>query len=435
MKKQVIALAAAGAIFASMLGGATAAQAAVTPGTITISPTTGNLTDTDFLYSLAASVPAPAGFTAASNTYVYQGGASLGSVSNKRTPAVTLYGATGLDGVTPVNLSRSFSATNDFVSNKKLGDVVGLVPGPFELRLFFFNSAFTSDLTTGAYITLPLTLSAAGVWSLPVALTPTTTALTAGAAGTTVTLTATVKVGAATTATTGNVVFKEGAATVATVPAVAGVATATLSSVSNGSHTYTAEFAGDATLAASVSGNASVGIGLLGPVDATTGPATLSPNVIVTIPNNVGTLTLSGVTSVVDLGTATLAGGTLNASGNLAAVVTDTRQTDKLPWNLTGQVGDFTAAGGKVLNGKYLGWTPTNPQTVAGTTATGSTGGPVVLPAPATAAGLKVGGSVLAAGYPDVTGTVTNAAAVLQLKAPSNTPAGNYSATLTLTLV
>ena len=38
-------------------------------------------------------------------------------------------------------------------------------------------------------------------------------------------------------------------------------------------------------------------------------------------------------------------------------------------------------------------------------------------------------------GAPSAAGSVTNASALLQLKAPANTPSGAYSATLTLTLI
>jgi hypothetical protein len=433
INKKIAALAVASALILAGLSAAQAAQADQIPGTITITPTSGNASDTFFITSVATSVGAPVGYRNASTSQIFQGGVLKGNISNLRlTSMASTYGTNGLDG-NPAYLDRSVTSTNNYVSNKSLGAIVSpLVTGNFEYRYYYHALSTSLDLVNDKYLSLTLYYDAAtGNWGPPVVLTPTTTSLTASAAGTTVTLNATVKNGAATVATTGNIVFSEGATVVATVPATAGVATATLSGVANGSHTYTAAFAGDATFAASASGNASVGVGLLGPVDATSGPGSLSPNVIVTIPNNVGTLTLSGVTSVVDLGTAVLGGGTLNASGTLAAVVTDTRQLDKAPWNLTGQVGDFTS-GAKVLSGKYLGWTPA---IAAGTTALGSTAGAVVFPAPATTLGLKAVGSILVNGYPDVTGTVTNASALLQLKAPSNTPAGNYSALLTLTLV
>jgi hypothetical protein len=138
------------------------------------------------------------------------------------------------------------------------------------------------------------------------------------------------------------------------------------------------------------------------------------------------------VPATVALGTAALTTGTpvssrtLDAQGTLNAVVTDSRQLDYPAWSLTGQIGDFTS-GAKVLSGKYLGWTP------AVTGAPNSVAGAVVLPAPATVNGLKTI-STLATGAPNDV-EVSNVSALLQLKAPKNTPAGNYSAVLTLTLI
>ena len=213
--------------------------------------------------------------------------------------------------------------------------------------------------------------------------------------------------------------FTEGATTVATVAVASGSAVATLSAVADGPHSYVATFVptNAAVYTTSASGTASVYVGA----------QVATSNITTTIPSGVGTLTLTGVSTTVALGTATLSGGTLNASGTLNAVVTDTRQLDYPAWSLTGQVGNFTA-GTKTLDGKYLGWTPA----VSGTA--GSVAGAIVLPATGSVNGLKTV-STLATGAPSNAGTVTNASALLQLKAPSNTPAGAYSATLTLTLI
>ena len=114
----------------------------------------------------------------------------------------------------------------------------------------------------------------------------------------------------------------------------------------------------------------------------------------------------------------------------LVSTVTDSRQLEYPAWSLTGQVGDFTA-GALTLDGKYLGWTPS---VLGSSTAAGSVAGAVVAPATTTGNGLKTS-SVFATGLPNTTGEVTNVAALLELKAPRNTRAGSYSATLTVTLV
>ena len=430
--KRIAALAVAGAMVVGGVGVAQSAQAAEIPGVITITPTSGNVnTDVDFLYSIGVSVGAPEGFRAISGTFVYQGGVNMGAVSNVRAPSTpTTYGTFGLDG-NPSFADRSLSPTNDYVTNKLLSQTdVPLATGAFELRNYYFPLSTSIDLVNDPYVKLDMTYDAAtGDWAVyepPVASIATTVSLTGSTtlnAGE-VSLAATVKKADATTATdaVGDVVFKEGAATVATVPVASGAASALLTGVADGAHTYTAEFVpSDTVYAGSTSGSVLVNVG---------SPAPQTSNITVTIPSGVGTLTLTGVDSSVSLGTASHAGGTLNAQGTLHSVVTDSRQLEYPAWSLTGQVGDFTSAvGGHVLDGKYLGWTPS----ITGDAA-GSAAGAVVLPAPGSVNGLKTS-SVFATGLPNEAGSITNASALLQLKAPAKTRAGAYSATLTLTLV
>ncbi len=429
-----VALAVAGAMVAAAFGGAQAAQAAPIPTpvggptpTITITPTSGNVnTDVNFLDSIRVNVGAPAGFQTISGMVAFQNGVNMGSLATVRTPSTpTTYGTFGLDGNASF-ADRSISPTNNFVSNKLLnGTTVPLVTGAFELRNYYFASS-TSPQYTDPYVSLAMTYDAVtGAWSVvvpPVAPIATTVSLSASAAASTVSLSATVKLPDTTTATAaaGNVVFKEGVTTVATVPVALGLASASLTGVANGSHSYTAQFVPSNTVY--LTGTSAASTVQVGGIQATS-------NITVTIPANVGTLTLTGVSTSVPLGTAVLntASNTLDASGTLNAVVTDTRQTDAAAWSLTGQVGDFTA-GSKVLSGKYLGWTPA--------VAAGSIGtaGAIVLPAPTSLNGLK-DISQMSLGAPSTAGSVTNASALLQLKAPANTPSGAYSATLTLTLI
>lgn len=422
LTKRVAALALAGAMVVGGVAVAQSAQAAEIPGTITVTPTSGNVnTDTNFLNSIAVSVGAPVGYRMLSGTFVYQGGVEIGSVAQARSTAmVSTAGTNGLDG-NPAFMDRSIIPTNTYVSNKLLNDpaLSALQSGQFELRYYYFASNTSPNRATDPYVKLDMTYNATtGAWSVYTPAAATTVSLSAGASGTDVTLAATVKKADTTTATdaVGNIVFKEGATTVATVAVAGGVASTVLTGVANGAHTYTAEFvATDAVYAGSTSAGSTVQVGGIS-ADST---------VNVTIPSNVGTLTLTGVSTTVNLGTAALSGGTLNASGTLNAVVTDTRQLGEAAWNLTGQVGNFTD-GAKTLDGKYLGWTPS----VSGI----GTAGAAVAPAPATTDGLK---SIrqLASGAPTNAGTVSTVSATLDLKAPSNTPAGSYSATLTLTLI
>jgi hypothetical protein len=429
IKKRIAALALAGAMVAGGLAFAQSALAApISGGTLTITPTSGNVnTDVVFLNSLQTNVGGPAGFRTISGLFVYQAGVKIGSIATVRTPSTpSTYGTFGLDGNAGF-ADRSISPTNNFVSNKLLNDVAlsGLVSGQFELRNYWFASATTPDYANDPYVSLQMTYnSTTGAWSVYAAPIATTVSLTAGASGTTVSLSATVKKASdssTATAAVGNIVFKDGSTTVATVAVASGVASTSLVGVSNGSHTYTAQFAPtDSVYDTSTSGGATVTVG------GVTGTTTIN----VTIPTGVGSLTLTGVPTSVNLGTAVLGGGTLNASGTLGPItVTDTRQLGYPAWSLTGQVGDFSD-GTHTLNGKYLGWTPA----LSGTGNAGVAG-------PAVAAGTGNGNtglktvSVLASGSP-VDGVPTTAvSAALALAAPANTPAGAYSATLTVTLI
>ncbi len=426
ISKKIAAFAVTAALTVGGLGVAQSATAAQIPsGSITVTPAAGNISDQYLFQSITASAAAPANFRAASGTFAYQNGVEMGSLAQMRQPGLLAeYGTTGLDGATPAHHDRVVAEQNNYVSNKQLSALsTPLQTGAWELRLYYFASSTSPNRATDPYVKLDMTYDAAtGAWAVYTAATATTTSLTASAAGSAVTLTATVKNGAATaTNATGNVVFKEGATTVGTIAVANGVAATTLAAVANGAHSYTAEFQPTGTTyAASTSGAASVHVGAQ--QDDT--------DVVVTIPNNIGALTLSGTSASVDLGTAVLTGNTLNASGTLSTTVTDTRQLGNAGWSLTGQVGDF-ADGAKVLEGKYLGWTPV---VAATTTAAGSVAGAVVAAAGSTGSGLKTS-SVLATGAPNETGPVTNVTALLELKAPRTTAAGSYSATLTVTLV
>ena len=429
--KKIAVLAVAGALVLTGVAAGQSAQADQIPGTITITPTSGNASDAQFIQSIATSVGAPVGFRAASTNQIFQGGVLKGNMSNLRKPDMpSTYGTNGLDG-NPASLDRSLTNSNNYVSNKSLSAITSpLVSGPFELRYYFHTSVTSLDLVNDKYVSLTLTFDAAtGNWSIPVVATATTLSLSASTTANAgeAALSATVKdaAGNATlTAAAGNIVFNEGATAVATVPVVNGVASTTLTGVANGTHTYTAVFqTSNAVYSTSTSSSATVNLGAL------VSPVSTGSNITVAIPTGVGNLYLTSYSNSVDLGTAVKAGGTLNASGTLSAVVTDERQIEYPAWNLNGQVGNFTKTGGTVLDGKYLGWTPS----VAVNTL-GSYAGPVVTPAPGTTNGLKTI-SLLATGAPSVNGTVTSASALLQLKAPVNTPSGAYSATLTLTLI
>jgi|GEM_PF-1065435 len=446
IKNKFAAVAVASALILGGVGAAQSAQAApISGGTITLTPSSGNVSDPYFVTGMTVSAGAPAGYRGASSTWIFQNGVNMGGFSNLRKPATdnTTYGDFGLDG-TPASLDRSISPGNPYLTNKQLtglnfaGTPSILQTGNFELRYYYHQFATSIDLVNEPYATITLNYdSVSGAWAVPATVVPpvaTTTSLTASASGTSVTLSATVKKSSdssVATASAGSVSFFEGATQVGTTQTVAaGLASVSLTGVANGAHSYTATFTPSNTVySASTSASASVSVGsLIAPTDTAAVPVGITFDIAAG--TNGGALQLTSHDSTVALGTATIGGGTFNASGTLHAVVDDSRQAGSPDWNLTGVMGDF-AAGTKTLSGKYLGWTPA--------VAAGSVGnaGAVVLPAPGSVNGLKTSsqlsyGSTSAADPQVTTTTVT---ALLALKAPKNTAAGNYAGVLTLTLI
>ena len=398
---------------------------------LTISPTSGNAnTDVNFFTSIATSIGAPSAARSSGGTYIFQDDVNRGAIATVRSVSTpSSFGTFGLNGV-PGFADRSAVPANDYVSNIALNSPsLGLHSGIVELRYYWSGSTTGPNVATDPYLQLAIEWDVGtGAWRVLPPPVDTTVSLTAGSSGSTVTLDATIK-NAATglvdqTATGRVAVVEDSTVIVATAEVVAGQAVLVLTGVPDGLHTYRADYepSNYYTHVGSSSDNATVEVG--GQVGGQQATTTVTTSIAAGA--GAGVLTLTGVPSTVALGAATLNGSTLNASGTLNAVVTDSRQLDYPSWSLTGQIADFTS-GSKVLSGKYLGWTP------AVTGAPNSVAGAVVLPAPATVSGLKAISS-LATGAPNDV-EVTNVSALLQLKAPKNTPAGNYSAVLTLTLI
>lgn len=129
----------------------------------------------------------------------------------------------------------------------------------------------------------------------------------------------------------------------------------------------------------------------------------------------------------VTLGTATAGADSFSASGELNPVnVTDGRAAGS-SWSIAGSVSDFTGAGETGFDGSYLGWTPKV-----------ITPGANAVEGAAVASGFGTGGpglsesAVLASGTSGAEGAAA-VGADLELELPLDTPAGSYSATLTLT--
>lgn len=128
----------------------------------------------------------------------------------------------------------------------------------------------------------------------------------------------------------------------------------------------------------------------------------------------------------VSLGTATQAGSTFTADGALNTIaVTDTRAggSGAYSWSIAGSVSDFASADGSFSAG-YLGWTPS----VSSAGASVAAGAPV---SSTLSGGAGLGSSAtLASSSPAASAAVD---AALSLVIPSDTAAGAYTATLTVT--
>jgi len=449
--KLSIPKAAAVAVVAALAFGSLAvagsASAASIPGTIvlhggapnasTLGPvvTSGSVNDANMFRGITVSAGCPSGAQQRSDTIAYQGGVKMGALAKARDSSVTLFGATGLDG-NAINMSdlSTFPNPNIYANNTALANLgvnpgtTALAAGAWEIRVYCSSSSSNPNYATDQYFVLPMTLSAdLQTWSVAVAKTTPSVSLTAlKNADTTVTLTATVKkADGVTTATdaVGSVKFFSPAATqIGTGTVANGVATFTTGTNAVGTYSYTADFVGSADPNyndSAVSAPATVTF---------SGPNSGQTTLTVTIPSGIGALTLSGVPTAVNLGTAALNGSLLTASAPLGTItVTDTRQTGSSNWSLTGQDTDFTS-GAKSFDGGYLGWAPA----LVGT-ANAGVAGPAVLPI-AGGAGLKAAPQVLASGGVVVGTPATTVGAQLNLAVPAQTAAGVYTSTLTITL-
>lgn len=130
--------------------------------------------------------------------------------------------------------------------------------------------------------------------------------------------------------------------------------------------------------------------------------------------------------SPADLGVATQQGSNFVANGSLTEIiVTDDRAggTDAYTWSISGSVGDFASSAGSFA-GSYLGWTPKVVEGGAG------------VAAGAAVTSSQLGGVGLGAASELASSTAAQNARVgadLQLVIPGSTPAGDYTAKLTIT--
>jgi hypothetical protein len=151
----------------------------------------------------------------------------------------------------------------------------------------------------------------------------------------------------------------------------------------------------------------------------------------VNVPHSEGVFTMTVSNTPVQLSEAVLSADntTFESTGELGSVtISDGRNQTQPGWSVSGQVGDFSD-GSHTITGNSLGWTPaiTTPNAAGDVTA----GSPIAAGANP---GLKQGGGLASAGADKGLGT-TVLGADLDLKVPSSTQPGSYSATLTVTAV
>lgn len=294
--------------------------------------------------------------------------------------------------------------------------VIGLGTSPRNIRpqqegVYFYDAILYWDKATGL-------LSVVGGGSSPEKTATTTTVATSGVTATSATVSATVAPAEA----TGTVQFTRDGQNVGTpVDVVNGTATTSVSGLApSTSYTFGASYSGDGTYAASTGSAAAVqtpaaadqsesGIGVTVPEETTTTPSGLKISV------KPGAVTLTGAATREQ-------GAAWTASGALGDVTVndDRRDASAGSWTLSGQASAFAGSGSQIA-ASNLGWTP---RKVGGAGEAGAAASDLSAPQ-----GLATG---TASGESNVTTTV---GADLALNVPAGTPAGNYQATLTLTLI
>jgi hypothetical protein len=161
-----------------------------------------------------------------------------------------------------------------------------------------------------------------------------------------------------------------------------------------------------------------------------TGPTTATQQITTEVLVNGGlTISVAGTTVTLPASTLSPDGTTLLTTGPINNVTVTDLRLGNIGWNARGQVGDFTGPAGATIAGSALGWTPSLVSASSGQTATA--GGTV---APNIGQGLKATSTLGSSPSGASRGTAVFGAG-LELRAPTTTPAGTYTATLTLTVI
>lgn len=400
-------------------------------GSLIVAPTSGTLTDGGKWTSVstAAGQICPAGFQSRSFLYAFKDGLSdfggyqsIGAgarPSNYPLSNGTTLGIVATD--TTISRNGDYAWSSTWTQNSS--SVLVVTPGLYELR--HTCQAASSYAFTDKYYAAWFQVNEDRTWQIvdgPVQKTATTTSVVAsGTTSTAVTLTATVSPAEA----AGTVTFKNGGTAIGDPVAVTGgAASVQVSSLSpQTAYEFTADYSGDSSYQPS-SGSASVTTPAVVVADTATATATVTVPVATSEPQAPTGLKISVEPGAVTLtGPAERAEGEAwTATGQLGNVtVNDDRQdATSGAWTLNGKSSAFTS-GTNTIAASNLGWTP------AKVSGPGSAG---------------AGATDLSSDKPLATGTAsadqnvaTTVGAGLTLVVPATAANGNYSATLTLTLI
>lgn len=371
----------------------------------------------------------PVGYRASSRQFVVtQDGVETGVQSSLVAgPAVTTYGFH--DGETITYAAGADTPNFEYMNQTTLPTGVNAVVftcDPHDADGNYIDVDGTS-IGNSKYFVLWLKVDrAAETWSVTTdprsaALTATTTTL--AASGVTVaaaTLTATVAPAAA----TGTVQFKQAGVAIGSPVAVAnGTASYSVSGLSaSTTYGFTAEYSGDTTYAASASASTSVTTVAAAADSSNSSVNVTVPTVTPTTPTGLKISVKPGSTIALTGAATRTQGAAWSATGSLGNVtVNDDRRVAGAAWTLSGQSSAFTS-GSNTVAASNLGWTPAKVSGVGGTAGAAATG--------------------LDSSQPLATGTGTTDANVttvvsagLTLAVPADSAAGDYTATLTLTLI
>ena len=368
--------------------------------------------------------------TAAPTTTTIAGSAATGQQGTPATFTATVApaAATGtvqfMDNGTPVGSPAA-------VSNGTATLTTSALPvGAQSITAVFNPGTNTYQSSTSTAFTYTVTAAPAQATTTALGVTPNGTAVQNSA----VTLTATVAPASGTGTPAGTVQFTDGTANLGAPVQVKadGTATLTLSTLSVGTHSFNAAFttsngsflSSATTTATPYAITAQPGVSTSEPVTATVPAGTLA----IAFPQG-SSVTLP--TAVLDAN-----GDLFQTSGTMTAVaVTDTRAGNP-GWTVSGQIQDFvsTTVSTDTISGENLGWTPTVVDKSAAQTVNL---GNVVNPGNGIAAG-DAGSLGLKGSKTLATGTglgTAHLSAGLAMNIPTSTPAGSYTATLTLTAI